>query len=134
MEEIRFSNSQFGEILSDVCARGNEEACGLVAGLHGVAIKIYPITNCLHSRTRYLMDGNEQVRAMLDIEQNGLELIGIYHSHLKGRGEPSEIDKQECTYPDVVYLIMDMSGNTQSMRGFRLIECSWVEIPVVIMD
>jgi len=128
------TREQYETILLDVWLHKEEEACGLVGGVLPSAIKIYPVANALHSPTRFRMDAHEQVRALMDIEQNGWELLAIYHSHLQGPGEPSETDKNEFAYPGVIYLIVDLSKSKQTLRGFKLLYSSWIEIPINIKD
>src|SRR4030042_4441429 len=73
-----------------------EEACGLLIGrmngFHAVTVRTIPVTNTLHSSTRFRMDGKEQVDAFNRMEMEGLELVGIYNSHPPGPTALSEID------------------------------------------
>jgi proteasome lid subunit RPN8/RPN11 len=39
------------------------------------------------------------------MEAQGLEMVGIYHSHPHGPDSPSPTDIAEAYYPDAVYLI-----------------------------
>lgn len=133
--EFYLDREQYGEILSDVNSRRHEEACGLVGGIRRTALKIYPITNSKHSATRFLMDGKEQIQAMLDIEKNGWDMIAIYHSHIQGAGgEPSEVDQLEYSYPGVVYLIISFESGGQVIRGFNFVDNRWIEISIKIAD
>ena len=129
---LTLTRDQFEEMLVDVRRHSDEEACGLAGGILSTVEKIYPITNALHSSTRFRMDATEQVRALMEIEQNGWELLAIYHSHVKGPGRPSETDTKEFAYPGVAYLIFDLSDGGQELRGFRMDGGKWVEIAITI--
>jgi proteasome lid subunit RPN8/RPN11 len=89
----------------DVEARAPEEACGLLGGLDGQVLEVIPVPNALHSPVRYRMDPRDQWQAFQTIEQHGLELLGIYHSHPHGPEVPSETDVAESFYPESAYLI-----------------------------
>lgn len=96
------------QILADVARRATlgEEACGLVGGRHGRAELVLPVTNRLHSATRFEMEPGELVRGLQRLEDvEKFELLAIYHSHLQGQGEPSETDRAEFYYPGVAMLI-----------------------------
>jgi len=109
-----------------------QEACGLGAGRDGYLQVVLPVNNELHSPTRYRMDPVEQLMAFQWIDENGLDLVAIYHSHPEGPGEPSETDRSEAYYPESVYLILSRQGDSWGCRGFTLQEGRFGEIPVWI--
>jgi proteasome lid subunit RPN8/RPN11 len=126
------SSKMYKEILDNVQKNISEEVCGLIGGVKSTAFKVYPITNELHDSTRFRMDASEQVKALIDIENNGWDLIAIYHSHLKGPGIPSETDSREFRYPGVIYLIVNLSSQAQIMRGFHMCDNVWNEISIIV--
>lgn len=101
-----------------------EEACGLLIGrqngFHAVTVHTIPITNILHSPTRFKMDGKEQVDAFTRMEDEDLELVGIYHSHPHGPPGLSEIDVKEAFYPEVVHLIWSHTHGAWSCAGYSI--------------
>lgn len=110
------------------------EACGLVAGRASGAVEIISITNTLHSRVRFRMDPVEQLNAFNQIEEQGLQLLAIYHSHPGGPATPSVTDVSEAAYPGVVHLIWSRSGEQWDCRGFLIAGGRVSEVPVVIVD
>jgi [CysO sulfur-carrier protein]-S-L-cysteine hydrolase len=97
-----------------------EEACGLIGGIENRAVQIFPIENEYHSRVRFRMKPEEQLSVFLTLEQNGLDLIGIYHSHPTGPEFPSETDRSEFAYPGTSYLILSPHGVDWQVRGFQM--------------
>jgi proteasome lid subunit RPN8/RPN11 len=97
------------QMRQDVARRAPEEACGLIAGrrMGGrlVANLLFITTNQLHSATRFRVDPHEQLAAFNQMESQGLELVGIYHSHPQGPDEPSITDLAEAYFPEAVHLI-----------------------------
>ncbi len=98
-----------------------EEACGLLGGLAGRVLRVYPVPNALHSPVRYRMEARAQVQAQHDIERRGWEMLGVYHSHPRGPAAPSPTDAAEAAYPQCAWLIwsMDEAGAWQC-RAFRI--------------
>ncbi|HZD56017.1 MAG TPA: M67 family metallopeptidase [Anaerolineales bacterium] len=115
---------------ADVSRRAPEEACGLVAGRDNTGVEVIPVTNALHSPVRYRMDPNEQLEAFNRIEELGLEIVAIYHSHPSGPSYPSPTDVGEAFYPEAVYLIWFGSTHGWDCRGFLIREAEVEEIRI----
>jgi proteasome lid subunit RPN8/RPN11 len=106
---IQISLRDWELMRTDVSNRVTEEACGMLAGhLTGELYQarlVFPTTNLLHSATRYRIDPLEQLAVFNQIDAQGLDLVGIYHSHPNGPGSPSPTDIAEAYYPEAAYLI-----------------------------
>jgi proteasome lid subunit RPN8/RPN11 len=99
------------------------EACGLLATEDGVVREVYPIENADASPVHYRMEPQEQLRAMLDMEDRGWELGGIYHSHTHTRAYPSQTDVGLAFYPDATYIIVSLARMDQpEIRAFRIVD------------
>lgn len=120
------------------------ETCGMIGGTHKRALKIYPIRNVAENRVKnYFMDGVDQIRAMQDMDDNGYEIVSIYHSHPVSRAYPSvtdigdayDPDLNEQRYPDAVYLIITlMHPDAPEAHGYLLQGETVTEIPLEIID
>lgn len=109
------------------------EGCGLLAGKDGRVTAVFPISNILHSPTAYEMEPVQQIRTILQIEQNNEELLAIYHSHPNGPSYPSETDITAAYYPDSVYLIVSLQElQKPHMRGFYIVDGGVTELLVKI--
>lgn len=98
--------SDYGAMLAYAQALGLEEACGLLGGEAGGQVRaLYFIENIHHSAVFYEMHPTAQIRAMLEMEARGWELLGIFHSHPHGPAMPSETDVRLAYYPDALYVI-----------------------------
>ncbi len=109
-----------------------EEACGLLAGTDRRVEIAFPVTNSLHSPVRYRMDPKEQLASFLTIEERGLDLLAIFHSHPKGPEYPSPTDLAEAFYPDSAYLILFPSHENWGVRGYHITPEAVIEIHIVI--
>ncbi|MBP9732758.1 MAG: M67 family metallopeptidase [Candidatus Omnitrophica bacterium] len=98
-----------------------QEACGFLAGKDGEAKYYLPIENMDHSTVTYTMDPKQQLKAFKRISGDGLELLGIFHSHVASAAEPSQTDRQMAFYPDVSYLIVSLADmNHPDLKSFRI--------------
>lgn len=97
-----------------------EECCGILGGRQATVQQVVPVENAAHSATRYRMDPEGQIRAMLELEAQGLELVGIYHSHPAGPSDLSDTDLDEARYPDCVYLVLSPGEIGWQILAFRL--------------
>ena len=109
-----------------------EEACGLLSGIDQHVHEVIPILNILHSSVRYRMDPRQQLRVFQQIEENGLELIGIFHSHPTGPDHPSETDIAEAYYPESASVILYPDENKWAARAFLIDPPAVNEIPLII--
>lgn len=116
----------------DVAGRAPLEACGLVAGLENCSTKVYPLTNELNSSVRFRIAPLEQFRVFTDIEQNGWELLAIYHSHPSGPDHPSATDLAEFAYPGTYSLIWYPQYNIWHCRAYMLLNNQFMEVAIQI--
>jgi len=99
------------------------EACGLLAGEGNIAEKIYKITNIEKSSVSYMMDPEEQFRAMKEMRQNRHEMVAIYHSHPHSQAYPSPKDVSLAFYSDQIYLIVGLTDKDRpEVRAFEIVE------------
>lgn len=118
---------------ADVRTRAGEEACGFVAGEGQYSRLVLPVANSLHSPTRFRMQPDDELRAFLLMEEKGLELLAVYHSHPHGISEPSLTDHAELTIPGAVYLIWYEAEGKWNCRGFLMNSQSGAyEIPLIV--
>jgi proteasome lid subunit RPN8/RPN11 len=122
------------EMLSHVIRCFPEEACGLLAGIQGLGKAVVPIVNTLHSPVGFQMDPLEQLNAFNWMEQAGLELLAIFHSHPAGPMVPSETDIIQFAYPGVIYLIWSPEDVLKSgmidwqIRAFDILPTGFHEV------
>lgn len=117
---ILISPDHWAQMEAHVSSKVPEEACGLVAGKGNQAESVFPITNILHEKFRFRMEPEEQLKAFLQIEQKGWEVLAIYHSHPQGIAHPSATDYQELTFPGIIYLIWYRESNQWYCRGYLM--------------
>lgn len=125
------------ELLQEVivqCARElPNEACGIFAGKDGRLEKVYQMVNTEKSPELFLMDAKEQLKVTKDIRNSGLEMAGIYHSHVSAQAYPSNHDVEMAFYPDVSYVIISLKDkNNPVARAFKIKDAKITEEEIKI--
>jgi len=108
------------QMLDHVSGLEPEEACGLAAVKDRLITQIYPIEYILHSPVSFRMQPQQQVDAILQMEQVGCDLMVIYHSHPSGPPFPSPTDIAWATFPDAINLIWSKQNGAWNCRGFLI--------------
>src|SRR3954463_375050 len=84
------------EHLDEMIAHAREEApnecCGLVAGREGRTERVYRMANAARSPLRFEVEPMEVMRTLEEIDQEGLEVSALYHSHTRTAPYPSQTD------------------------------------------
>jgi len=127
------AESQYREMLDHVDQQAPLEACGLLAGQADRVEKVILVRNQAQSATRFVMDPYEQLQAFDWIESQGLELLGIFHSHPTGPETASVTDIAEAAYK-VVYIIWSRGQHHWQVRGFWIEDGRLTEIALQIVE
>lgn len=121
------------EMVAHARASYPNEACGLLASQDGRVVSFYPIRNADNSPVSYRMNPQEQLRAMREIDDAGLELGAIYHSHTRTRAYPSRTDVGLAFYPDALYIIVSLADREPDARAYRIVAGEISEVPLQVM-
>ena len=117
---LTLSRSHWQAMRRHVARRAPQEACGLLAGTGTRVERVIGVPNSLRSPVRFRMEPHAQWRAFQRFEAEGLDLVGIYHSHPGGPDHPSATDIAESMYPAASIIWYPIHGGWTA-RGF------WIE-------
>lgn len=118
----------FDEMVEHGLAAFPNESCGLLAGKEGRPVKFFPMTNRDASPVTYRLDPREQLRVFDEMDEQGWELLGIFHTHTHSEAYPSETDRAQAFYPEAEYLVMSLSDRTNPvLRSFSIVDEQVVE-------
>ena len=106
-------------LLAEARAHAPLECCGLLGGRADRVTQILPATNTLPSPVAYEIASRELFDLFRRLRRQGLELVGIYHSHPGGDNSPSARDLERAYYPEVAYVIVSPRAE-QAIRAFRI--------------
>jgi proteasome lid subunit RPN8/RPN11 len=96
------------ELLRTAQSEPGMECCGLLAGIAGVITKIFPAKNALASPTAYEVAPKELFQIFRHMREEGLEHLGLYHSHPATENFPSPSDIELAGYPNEAYFIISL--------------------------
>ena len=117
---MRIASQLLDEIIDHARSEAPIECCGMVASRDGAAVRVYRATNAAASPLRYEIDGAEQYKIQMEIEEAGLDLGAIYHSHTRTEPYPSQTDINLAFYPDAVYVIVGLGGDQPDVRAYEI--------------
>jgi proteasome lid subunit RPN8/RPN11 len=102
------------------------ESCGLLIGerSNGASI-VRHVThannlNTERARDRYELDPQDFLAAEEAARMQGLEVLGVWHTHPDHPAMPSETDRA-AAWPDFSYVILEVGGDgVRELRAWRL--------------
>jgi [CysO sulfur-carrier protein]-S-L-cysteine hydrolase len=123
------------ELLEQVIAHAREEAPNECCGVLAVelvspvrAVRAYRAVNTAASPLRFEIDGREVLSLIERIEDEGLELGAIYHSHTRTPPYPSQTDINFAAHwPGVEWLIVGLADREAPTVRSYLIDDGQVE-------
>jgi proteasome lid subunit RPN8/RPN11 len=105
-----------------------EEVCGILRGSGDLAFDLVRGKNVAPDPVMdYVIDAQTLLR-QFDFEEDGDEMVGVYHSHPVSPAYPSGSDAWSAHYPDAVYIICSLendqplSGRDPVVRAFQFRE------------
>ncbi len=118
---MRISHELYEEMIEHAREEAPNECVGLLGVRDGSAVKLYRAANAAASPLRFEIDGSEQIRYHNDIEESGLELGAIYHSHTRTEPRPSQTDISFAAgWPGVLWVIIGLASDAPEVRTWRI--------------
>jgi proteasome lid subunit RPN8/RPN11 len=101
-----------------------DEACGLLGGdpATGATASFYPCRNAARSSRVYTVEPRDHLLADRDAEAQGLEIIGVMHSHTHTEAYPSPTDVAQAPDPSWHYVIVSLMRESPVLRSFRIVD------------
>jgi Predicted metal-dependent protease of the PAD1/JAB1 superfamily len=105
-----------------------EEGCGFLLGTvtddgENRVTALHRVTN-RHSENRerrYELTADDYRDADAAAQEQGLDVVGVYHSHPDHPARPSETDLAEATFPGYTYVIVAVhDGTPQNLTAWTL--------------
>jgi [CysO sulfur-carrier protein]-S-L-cysteine hydrolase len=131
---MRIARSMLDQIVAQAREEAPNECCGIVGTRDGQAVSVYPVRNAAASPLRYEIDPKEQLRVFEVLDDAGLEVGAIYHSHTRSAPEPSQTDINLAFYPDAVYVIVGVAGAEDDVRAWRIVDGNVSPAPLEVEE
>src|SRR5436190_9509720 len=93
----------------------------MLGSSNGQAVAVYRAVNAEGSPLRFRIDPEEQLELHNRIEDAGLELGAIYHSHTRTEPRPSQTDINFAKlWPGVLWIIVGLAGEDAEVRTWQI--------------
>ena len=101
-----------------------DEACGLLVGRLAPpsVVRFHPSANLARSSKVYTVDPAEHLRADRAAEADGMEIVGVMHSHTHTDAYPSPTDVAQAPDPGWHYVIVSLRDGAPVVRSFLIVE------------
>lgn len=118
------------------------EGCGLLMGRSQspghVVDRFVQIRNEAESSRIYRLDGREYAAAAIAADNDGLDLVGVMHSHTHTAAYPSPTDVAEASKPlippDWHWVIVSLAWGYPELRSFNIVDGGIAEEPVELTE
>lgn len=127
-----FPRGAFAEMIGHVYDGYPLEACGLLVGRANTVVRFVPCTNTTGSARIYAIDPREHLRAERAAEDDGLEVIGVVHSHTHSEPYPSPTDVAQAPDPSWHYVIVSLKREAPESRSYRIVDGTISEEPIAV--
>ena len=99
------------------------ECCGFLIGRRGRVLHAAFMRNAApRPRVQFQIDPGEHIALRRELRRlsPALEIVGVYHSHPDGPGEPSAQDRREAHYREWLYVIAIGATDRFRLRAYRI--------------
>ena len=109
------------------------EGCGLLVGnrVDSIVTRVVSTGNAAGSSRLYSVYSHDFLRADRAAEADGLEIIGVFHSHTHTDPYPSPTDVARAPDPGWHYVIVSLRHQVPSLRSYRIEQGIVTEEPVL---
>ena len=118
---MRIARDLYEEMIVHAREDAPNECCGMVGTTDGQAVAVYRAVNAEASPLRFRIDPEEQLQLHNRIEDAGLELGAIYHSHTRTEPRPSQTDINFAKlWPGVLWIIVGLNGDEADVQTWQI--------------
>lgn len=129
---LEFTTQAYAEMVGNAYDGYPLEACGVLIGKGTTVHRFVACTNEAASARVYTIPGRELLRAEIAAEDEGLQIIGVFHSHTHSEPYPSPTDVAQAPDPDWFYVIVSLKREAPEPRCFRIVEGAIAEVPISV--
>jgi [CysO sulfur-carrier protein]-S-L-cysteine hydrolase len=132
---MRISRELLDDVIAHARADAPDECCGMIASRDGEAVSVHRARNAAASPLRYEIDGREQYEIQTAIEDAGLELGAIYHSHTRSAPLPSQTDVNLAKWwPEPLWMIVGLEHDHPDVRAWKIVDGTVSEAALEVED
>jgi proteasome lid subunit RPN8/RPN11 len=99
------------------------EGCGLLLGTgEGVVVDVVSSPNVADSAKVYEIDPKVLLRTYRRADDEGLEVIGVFHSHTHSAAYPSPTDIRQAPDPAWHYVLISLAELDTVVTSYRIVD------------
>ena len=121
-------------MLNEIVAHAHDDApdecCGLLVGVAGRIDEAVRTPSLERSPNRYQVDPAAHFALIKRLRGTERTIIGAYHSHPHSAAEPSPSDIGEAYDPELIYVIVSLTGVEPDVRAWRIREGAANEVRI----
>ncbi len=116
------------------------EGCGLLLGPSGgeEVERFVPIPNEAASARVYQLDGASYAKAALQADRDGLDIVGVMHSHTRTVAYPSPTDVAEASKPLIPptwhWVIVSLAWGFPELHSYKIVDGGIAEEPILLAN
>lgn len=120
--EITITEEAYQSLLAQARNDAPIESCGYLLGPDNkTATENYPIRNIDQSEEHFSFDPKDQFAAVKYARQNGLVIVGNWHSHPASPSRPSAEDIRLAFDPNILYFILSLADERPVFNAFSIV-------------
>ena len=131
MKEILIPDSFLADLMQHANEESPYEACAILLGNTDEetwqTTEIFLTENIDKSEINFTISNEQLLEGYKRAEENGLDIVGIFHSHPKSEASPSDTDVKFMKGNPVPWVIY--SGLTKEMKAY-LLDSEIIQIPI----
>ena len=117
---MRISRALLAAIVEHARRDAPDECCGVIGVRDGAAVTVHALENTAHSPYRFEV-GAELIGVMDELDEAGLEVGAIYHSHTRTEPVPSQTDINfSRAWPGTEWVIVGLGTPEPVVRSFLI--------------
>ncbi|RNI15004.1 M67 family peptidase [Methanohalophilus sp. RSK] len=112
--KISIAQEHLSLILEELESNRPFEACGVLVGINEGSVaavkRAVPVSNSRRTQYSFELDPTEFYRIWDHAEKEGMDVVGIYHTHPANAARPSEWDKKSMRNFPLIWIIAGIDG------------------------
>jgi len=118
---LTLTSSQRDAIVATCIRALPNEGCGLLLGsAEGVVSEVVPSLNVADSAKVYEIDSKVLLRAYRRADEEGIGVLGVFHSHTHSEAYPSPTDVRQAPDPSWHYVLVSLRDPAVDLKSFRV--------------
>lgn len=123
---LTITNNQRDAIIATCIRALPDEGCGLLLGRalaqDAVVSDVIASENVAHSAKVYEIDSRVLLQAYRRADADGLEVLGVFHSHTHSSAYPSPTDVTQAPDPTWHYVLVSLRDLPTELKSYKIVE------------